>query len=318
MKKYIYILLCVVAFINVSCSDDELNSKDLLVFVRSQGGVSLDFVVGPTGEGASNVDLKLPLSLTREASVDVRAGLVIDESLVDTYNKTHGTLFNTFPAFSINISQSSVNISAGYLESKDSICVSISPTGLKGGEYLLPLMITGVDSSDKGIRASETASVLYYKIEVRIKYLANDMKPATGTLVESANWQMSATPESDAIGNLIDGDKTSYWRGQRKVENQIEVDMKEIHALKGINFYYEGGSHYYCPKQIQVYISEDGENWLDAGKAGAYVCSGYTNIKEMFGINFLGAISMRYFRLVPATGVPTYYVPQINEIEAIK
>ena len=51
--------------LNSSCNDDLLNSKDLLVFVRTQSNTtSFTFSMLPTGEGASVRTLKLPLSLT--------------------------------------------------------------------------------------------------------------------------------------------------------------------------------------------------------------------------------------------------------------
>lgn len=317
MKKYIYILLHIVALISVSCSDDELNSKDLLVFVRPQGATSLEILMSSTGEGGDNIDLKIPLSLTREAEVNVQAGLTVDEQLVDTYNGVHGTKYNLLPTSVVSFPRAVVTIPAGHLQSEDSVCVSISPAGLKGGDYLLPLAINEVISSDMGIMKSKTASVLYYKINIKIKYLSDDLEPCIGTLIETTDWEVICTQNDNSGTNLIDGDKSTNWKGKNRVENQIEIDMQKVQNVKGINFYYEASQRNYCPRQMKISISEDGEEWLDLGVAGSYVCSGYTNIKETFGINFLEAMSMRYFRLIPLVS-SIYYAPQINEIEVIK
>ena len=219
------------------------------------------------------------------------------------------TSFKPIPESAVTI-QNTVIVLAGCLESKDSVQVSVSPVGLEEGEYLLPLSISDIKSSDAGIRASSTASTLYYRIKVKFAYLADIKSPVVGAVVSRQNWTISSN-QSSGVEKLIDGEKETYWQGARNAENNIVVDMKEIHELKGINIYYKAMHTNYFPKVFQIYASEDGEKWIDMGKTEVYKAKMETEL----GVNFLGKVKMRYFKLFPKS----FYVrPQINELEAIK
>lgn len=55
------------------------------------------------------------------------------------------------------------------------------------------------------------------------------------------------------------------------------------------------------------------KKWIDMGKTGSYTPSKEAEL----GINFLGKVKMRYFKLLPESNY-SYYGPQINELEPIK
>lgn len=317
MRKIVFLLLSVVLFMNSSCSDDSLSSNDLFVYVRSLGNTSIESIMAPDESGAKDIVIKLPLLLTREATVDVRGTLQYDCVQVDNYNKLNETSYFSFPESAVNI-QNSVTIPSGYLESKDSVQVSVSPVSLKSGDYLLPLMISNVESEDNGIRASSTSSLVLYKVKITIKYLSDNLKPVEGTVLSSDQWNISSIPENPDVQNVLDGDNSTYWSGERNVENVLLLDMGNEFNVRGINFHYEGTSSYICPNYMQVFMSDNNEDWINIGKSGPYQCSGYQNISETFGINFLIPLKMRYIKLIPEITYSFMGGPQINEIEIVE
>jgi hypothetical protein len=323
----LFLLSLCISFIG--CDDGELYSKELVAFIRNWAGESYTIKRTYMADGTPSVtglkELKFPVYLTREATVDVEAKIGADESLVAVYNASKGTDYDLFPLEALNISEK-VTIPVGQLRSADSIKVTFDCEKLDPGKYLLPLTINSVISKDKGICASTTASTVYYTFTVSLDNINNaKVSVPEGNKIDRSTWSIICDDEPETgflITNLIDGDRNTDWKGTKNVKGSIVVDMKEEHYLKGLSFYYhngEGAIRYYdAPTYFQVYVSMDGEKWVAHGQAGRYSYS--TSVLENeYGINFFVPVTCRYFKLkIDGVYNISRYGARFAELDAIK
>lgn len=293
-----------------ACEDEELNSKDLLVFMRNWSDTPLKAELTYAEDGSPLIngidEMKFLVYLTREATVDVQATIELDESLLASYNETNGTDYAIFPKEALSF-DGNITIPAGQLQTPDSVKISFDVTKLKPGNYLLPLTISTISSDDKGIRASVTAGTYYQKFSMTIDNINNTNKSVSGEKVARSAWQITCTDDYYAatypITNLLDGDITTSWRGKASTYGSITVDMGLVQPLKGLSFYFKESSINYGPTTFNVSASEDGEKWTSYGAAGTYTyTSSLLNVE--YGINFFVPISCRYFKL-DITGIRT-------------
>ncbi|MEG0889744.1 MAG: DUF1735 domain-containing protein [Bacteroides sp.] len=309
----------------VACEDD-LYSKELLVFMRNWSESSYNIKKSYSKDGSLTIngqtELKFPLYLTRESVVDVSVGVVMDETLVGVYNATNNTAYNALPKEAVKVSDN-ITISAGTLRSADSISVLFNYEKIKPGTYLVPIKIGNVESADKGIQGSSSinAGVLYYQFSVELDNIDNlDFEPLKGEKVDRANWKITCDDEPNVnapVTNLIDGDRKTDYIGTKKVFGTILVDMGQEHNLKGFTFYHTG-TYFGSPTKFQVYASSDGEEWVDYGLAGKYIFS--ITIQDIeYGINFFVPVSCRYFKLqLKEVYLSSVYPVRFSELDAIK
>lgn len=315
-----FLLLTIISSLGLSCSNDDLNSKELFVYMRNW---SSDILVEKTyaDDGSMVIkgidEIKFPLYLTRETSVDVHACVVYDETQVATYNQKYGTSFKSFPAEALSV-EGSLLIQAGLLQSADSVSVKLDYSKIESASYLIPLSIQGVASEDKGVQASSTAGTVYYPISVTVNNInSKNTEIASGTKLDRSNWTVTCAVNSSKVINLIDGNLETLWEGQRSSTHPIEVDMGTMHILKGLSFHFKHTSYSYAPQSFTVYTSEDGEEWINQGKTGNYSFTNSIRDKE-YGINFFIPVECRYFRLTVNRAVSSYVGPRFNELYAIE
>lgn len=322
IKAIRFFLLAAVSLIGLSCNDDELNSSELLVYMRNW---SSDFAVEKTyaDDGSMIIkgvdEIKFPLYLTREATVDVYATIVYDERQVGAYNQLHGTSFKAFPVDALSIS-GNIQIQAGRLQSADSVSVKLDYSKIGNGNYLIPLSIQGVSSDDAGIRASSTAGTVFYPLSVTVNNIkTKDTEVVSGLKIDRSNWSITCAvnPSKAPVTNLIDGNLETLWEGQRGSTHPIEVDMGGMHTLKGLSFHFKYSTYYYAPQSFTVYTSEDGEMWINQGVTGNYSFTSSIKDKE-YGINFFIPVKCKYFRVVINRAISSYSAPRFNELYAIE
>lgn len=320
MKNIRFFLLAAIAFLGLSCADDSLNSSELFVYMRNwSSGISVEKTYSDDGGIVINGtdEIKCPLYLTREASVDVYASVGYEEAQVDVYNRINGTSYKSLPANAVSV-EGNLLIQAGTLQSAESALVKLDYSKLESGDYLIPLSIQGVTSDDGGIRASSTAGTVYYKLSLTVNNVkANDFEIPSGTKIDRTNWGISCSIDPSHVTNLIDGDLESAWQGFRSSTAPIEVDMGKTHTLKGLSFHFKYRTYSYAPQSFTVYTSEDGEAWVKQGVTGNYPFSSTVNDKE-YGINFFIPVSCRYFRVTANRAIGSYYGPRFNELYAIE
>lgn len=322
IKVVFYFCLIIISALSFSCSDDALNSSELFVYMRGWA-TSISVEKSFTEDGSITIEgkneIKFPLYLTRESSVDVYASVGYEESQVEVYNRMHGTSFKILPSKSLSV-DGDLLIQSGLLQSTDSVLIKLDYSEVESGEYLIPVAIKNVTSDDSGIRASMTSSIVFYTLSIAVNNIKmNDFNVIEGTKIDRSNWNITCAvnPSKAPVTNLIDGNLETLWEGQRSSKHPIEVDMGSLHKLKGLSFHYKYNIYSYAPQSFTVYSSVDGIEWANHGMTGNYPFS--KDIKDIeYGINFFVPVDCRYIRLIINRAANSYSGPRFNELYAIE
>jgi len=274
MKNIIYSLFVALAMglIFSSCSEDEIFSKDVKVYVNTQfapvNNPKAEILVSTTNVvlGESNFKFGFPVRITREISEDVQVSFAVDTSFVSDYNEKHESECLSLTPGSFKLTQSNnLSIKAGDLVSKDSVKIELSNLGgLKPGRHLLPVVMYQVESNDKGVQASKNLQVVYVEVIVQVTNIDPDNSTLIGEKVDRSNWLVSTPSGSNNVNKLIDEDgESAYYKGGGSLE--FTVDMNETQAIKGflLSPWHYGGNYAYNPTQVTFYSSEDGQKWSD-------------------------------------------------------
>ncbi|MFV0554721.1 MAG: BT_3987 domain-containing protein [Mangrovibacterium sp.] len=327
--KKLWSIVALFAFIAptfVACEeDDELNSKELVVYLRDWKSSGLEAELTYDNDGNSVVagddSTYFVVYLTREATVDVIATIEVDETLVAAYNEENKTSYKVFPKTALKDFDSEVKIPAGCLQTPDTVVMKFDVEALTPGNYLLPIAIESVKSEDKGIYASSTAGVIYKKFTVSIDNVAEGNLIASSPYLSRTKWSVTTNDEynpiSYGIDKLTDDDVDTYWSGTGTVQSEITVDMGEVKTVQGFSVYYKTSSGYYAPTYYQVFVSDDGESWDSYGQAGSYASVfAYATKEAEVGINFIKPVSKQYYKIKVIAVRSSSYSARLAELNA--
>lgn len=162
-----------------SCSKDDVpNTKYLQAYIspdQFQTDVSLPvfsfelFADGTVNRGAglATIALANPVKLSRASTAVITAKLKFGgKSLVDDYNEKNTTSYRVLPDGAIKLLQESVTINAGNMspEEKNLNLTIVNPSllSVEANDYLLPIVLDGLDSKDEGAKAG--TSIMYVKV----------------------------------------------------------------------------------------------------------------------------------------------------------
>ncbi len=131
--------------------------------------------------------------------------------------------------------------------------------------------------------AEQTLSAVSGAAEATVTYDATEITLSSDQL--STN---SQEPSEGALENIIDGDASTFYHSIWSTTLvdfplYIQVDLDE--AIDDFQFYYQNRSgSQYCPDDLQVQISEDGENWetIEEISSGLPSGSGSEYTSEVF------------------------------------
>lgn len=247
-------LLSVLAYF--SCSDD-LESKDLKVYLSPLNGQDdWEILVNhPALEG--KLVMKLPVRSTRELVADANVIATIDESLVAPYNEQHGTEYKLLPATLASIT-TEVLFAKESNESKDSlgfVCPDVKKLEEPG--YILPITLSSLSSSDKGVAISSNLNTVYYVLKVKEYCMYNTDAPI-GTLKDRTGWKVTDATNGNEYPTLLDGNYQSGFSGT--YTPIITVDMGKVSLINGFRFTPRNSNSFDLEK-IVVDISENGQDW---------------------------------------------------------
>jgi hypothetical protein len=313
-----------------SCKKDELNSKELLAYLKFDGGNgqvgNINFTRTLTSASGAS-EIRLSGYLTRETSADVSLSISVDEAKLAEYNAANKTAYVLLPSANYEIENGgSLDIKTGTTVSADSLKIRLKAreqlADPKG--YVLPLSITSVNSRDKGIQPSSNYGTVYLVVSAMFDNIDKSSKqPAPGTFIDRKNpaWRivdasMSYSLETKADAAL-DGDNNTSWFTSGE-NGFITVDLAANTVLKGVvltpNYLY--GS-YYNATEIEVFISEDNQSWISQGTyvADPVLEDSSEEVPDYRNINFLSPVTCRYIKFVMKE-YPNY--GGFSEINAIK
>jgi hypothetical protein len=302
----VYILSSIVILTSLaSCKKtDDLNSKELLTYIKSDYGnnnIPLAFTRTPVSiYGDSTV--KFAAYLTRETSVDVSLNIKADESLVSTYNTANKTSFELLPSVNYKIINNTLNVKAGNIASIDSAKIQLvnvkNLTSDKG--YLLPISISDLNTSDKGITASTNFKTIYLVVTSKFNNVDASNLSLTGPNLSRVGWTVttSGSYSGKGVSRVLDGSNSTAWDSDGRMPAWIILDMAASKTVNGFSIVpsYEYRTDDFLA--MDVLSSDDGIIWKEQGQYnGTATASSSTAANpDIKTVKFYGPVTARYFK----------------------
>lgn len=286
-----------------SCGDDELNSSELKVYVKTGFQNQIDLTLTHAQDGTSGQTLiEFPIRATRELYVDADATFLADEPLAESYNEVSNTNYKLLTSDLYTLT-AKVTIRQGEQSSEQLVRIELTnPSALTDFDgYILPVRLEKVDSRDKGLVVSSNMNTVYIIISSKFENVSAETTAPDGELAERTGWSAETTAMygSYIAPNMIDGDLKTVWFGYGRAA--LTFDMGEVQTIKGFRLtpnYVAFDPLYYITK-MEIQISNDGERWVgqgDVNLSGPDVTSGLDNPDYKY-IHFYNPVNVRYFRL---------------------
>lgn len=309
MKNFNPILYITLFFFGMllSCKKDgNVNSKELLAFIKAEGGdphtAKLSFNRTEVSVSGDSI-VKFAGYLTREATKDITLTIAADESLVAAYNSSNKTDFVLLPAANYKIlGNGKLNIKSGASVSMDSLVLEVVDRVKLNDDrgYILPLTISEISSSDKGV----STSVNYRSIYVLVSSKFNNVDPSnaglSGTALLRTGWLVTASGSysGNGIARVLDGKNETAWDSDGKLPAWVQLDMGSENTVKGFPIVpgYEYRSDNFIT--MEVLSSSDGKSWKSQGiYNGTATSSGSTAANpDIKMVKFISPVKARYFK----------------------
>jgi hypothetical protein len=292
-----------------SCKKDDLNSKELLTFIKSDGSdihisnlVFKRSMLSATGDSVA----RIAAYLTREISSDVVVNIGVDENLVSDYNTANKTKLVLLPAANYKFTGSSqLTVRAGSVVSADSLKIQLVDrmklTDDNG--YVLPLSIREVSGKDKGAKASENYRTVFVVVKGSYSNIADAQLSLDGTVGARTSWVLSVSnTTAGALGPaMVDNNNTTAWRSSNSstAVKWVSVDMGTAQQIKGFRLVPNYVAVAENATAITVSTSMDNVTWTAQGswKGTGPSATSSAASPDIKNINFIVPVQARYFKL---------------------
>ncbi len=301
--KYFSLCIATVAALGFSsCNNDEsydvYGNPDNLVYARVNADNTFNTKVVHTPVGdMGEFEAAFPVKILH-ASSGTSVSYELDQSLVDEYNKAKGTNYAALPADILDLTKAVAHIEADTVASKDSVHVAFAEgadlSKLTETAYVAPLRMkvtagAGVASVERGI------VYVVVTTSTRLMNAGAARSAIPGQEIPVANMvSWTITP-----GSLADFTDNSSFSGSRIDPNTpFVIDMQEVKNVGGIGLqglYANYGVSSYGINSCKLELSEDGNNWTEAGTASYDEMSSDNNGYQY--VVLYGAVQARYIRL---------------------
>ena len=263
-----------------------IDAPSKLAYMRPGGGDTYWTVVThrPSGSLATDLYTEFQVQCNTTNHDDATVSVVMDESLVASYNEEHNTSYVPLPQGYLDIQNSTVSIPYGSKISADTVRISLSKTAdleaLGEPAYLAPIKVEG-----SGLDASQLYGNLWVMVYTETN-LYRSISSATDLVGYSAGGRETWTANCQDYANLFDGNaNTGVSFGEWYY---VDIDMKKELMVTGFKI---GMS---SAKPMKIEYSLDGEQWSAVGTPGSgeYVYKDRTLYSSIHNY-----ITARYFRL---------------------
>ena len=289
-----------------SCKKDELNSKELLAFIKTNGldihTTELSFKrTGTVVTG--DLETKFTAYLTRETSSDVMINLAVDESKVESYNKTNKTNYVLLPAVNYKfLTGNQLTIKSGNTIATDYLKIQLEDREKLSGDniYILPLSIKEITGDDKGVTTSENYRTVYIIVKCSIINIDPANTLPVGTIINRTGWVVSSSGSysSNVINRILDGDNNTAWDSNGEMPAWVMLDMLNPNTVKGFSFVpsYEYTTDNFIV--MEVLSSNDGIGWKSHGEyiGTETLASSSASNPDLKNVNFTLPVTARYFK----------------------
>lgn len=312
--KFRHILACLIVMAItslLSCSDNE--SYDVTgnpinkIFINTQQWAPIDSplnafsftVVHTPVDDFGEVVAKFPVRSTRPVDRSVSIKAELDNSLVDSYNKTNGTTYAKLPDGTLDMSKNSVTIEKGNYLSVDSVVTSIDKSKLAlltSKTYLVPIKLISVSEDDCEISSEYNTAYLIISTSVnRIKANvgSTDM---TGALVSDySTWTVTTdvAATEGTYSNIFDGSTSTSWMFSSTPITMV-IDMKKVKKVSGFRMFAQYGQWGWTFSQVKLSLSKDNVSYDEVGNCNE---ENMTNEDGYQYISFYGSIEAQYIKL---------------------
>ncbi len=304
-------MLALFPLLLVSCKKEDLKSREMMVFL--QPGIegiptltqTIDLTHTPAdirGERTTQVHAYTSREVTAQVNLTIQAA----PELLAAYNNQYGTSHLPLPASAYRISSGDqATIAAGNRESSP-IQIEITDPGqlTNPAGYVVPLVITKVDSKDKGIVLSTTHKAVYLKVSYTYTNVETTEAVPTGTTMARTGWiaTVSNVTNGAPATNLLDGSNTTVWRSSNSstAAKWIQIDMGDAKTLKGLVMTPNYTSTAENATRLTILTSADNSTWTTQGIWNGTGPAAGTNAANpnLKGIQFIAPVQARYFRIV--------------------
>lgn len=268
---------------------------------------------------SSIVDMKyeLPLKCSKKASGNIRGTIEVDNSLIEAYNKEHGTNYEAMPASALIIENSVMNIPTGAMVATDTLRITMTKdqsilSGLSSEKgYLVPLRLTSVEGGDSHISSNLVSAYLIVNISDNVVNHDATQSNITGTLVtDQTGW--SATTNATVSGSyqplsyLFTPATSSYcYMYNTSADGLIlSINMNKPYTFDAITLH-RSTSTASLTSGMVIYTSNDGITWKSIGEL----------TKSSTFCVFYEPITTQYIRIIKpkaASGNTTLYASRFN------
>lgn len=260
-----------------SCKeDDNVNSKDLLAFIRLHRVVpnyTLSCTYQPDGTilinnaaKATSAMFAFEAGLTRMTTKKTQLNVALDESLVEQYNKDNNTNLELVKTDAVSFdSNGKIGLPKGVITVYDTVRIDFSKLE-PAKNYLMPINIVSVKSDDKGIIPSSNTSAIFLRITTGIcNNISTSAEVPTGTIVARTAWTVTASEvdvPANQAANMLDGDIATIWHGAKSTLSSITIDMGTEKLIKAFKISALAGAQFsHNPKTMSLEGSNDATTW---------------------------------------------------------
>lgn len=244
-----------ILYVKVSVSED---TKTNSVGLTGKQIENLEIVALCDGTLIETGTCELGFSLQYGASEDVTFALDVDPTLVEQYNKTHGTSYQLLSVDKTTRPESIV-LRQGE-KTAPTITIGVrDPETLENGDYMIAYRIDLGNSDDYWLydESQLTRYVIISKSQTNVEEKVDSVD---GTIIEDrTGWKYTANG-TDYSEDMFDGDLKDGWTvfTDETPEVKVEVDMASVRTIVG----WRMGFIDYSFKQLRdVAVSVDGQKW---------------------------------------------------------
>ena len=202
----------------------------------------------------STIEQEIPFKLDTDNKWNIDCLFSIDNTYIDVYNNTNGTLFQAIPSDAIQM-DNHATLQAGTTESV--LPVVIQGDMLLPGDYMLPVRLSEVSQF-------EISSNDLYPLSIRIM----------GEQLDRTNWTAEASSEEPAeapngyADKLIDGSTSTFWHskwsgGQDPLPHEIIIDTQTEQTFTQFSLIRRENYNYV--RSGEFYVSSDKNEWVKVG-----------------------------------------------------
>jgi hypothetical protein len=314
-----------------SCKKDELESKELLVFVKGEYGSTNSTITASLTRTPNDVwgnkSFEIPTYATRPVTADIDVYIYPDDRFVAQYNQANGTNYLLLPANTYTISTDYRRTIHAGSNSSDPVKLQITNaaalTDTRG--YVLPLTITKIDGKDKGAKISNNQATVYIAVPYKYTNVDTVQTVLSGTLLSRTGWSVTVSNSSSGTANqasnILDGNNGTWWRSSNSATaaKSITLTMPAAQQVSGFKFTPNYNSTNENATQMTISSSNDNVTFTVQGiwKGTGPAAGSSSSAPDFKGVNFLVPVTARYWKFDITAWVSTNIVG-VGEINAIQ